>query len=108
MFDDAPENHDSENARAYIGALNWLRGVPGAQYGTGYSDVDPTVHEERAAELPRYLAVVSHPPGVPPVVHHEDRGAGSYHPQGPACTWYTICPKLSNRSPWTPRTYQPT
>jgi hypothetical protein len=65
MFDDPPENHDSENARAYIGALNWLRGVPGAQHGTGYSDVDPTVHEERAAELPRYLAWSVTRPGCP-------------------------------------------
>jgi hypothetical protein len=46
--------------RAYIGALNWLRGASGAQHGTGYRDVDPTLHEERAAELPRFLAVVSH------------------------------------------------
>jgi hypothetical protein len=69
---DPPENGYSEHVRAHTGALNWLRGVSVAQHGIGYSEVDPTVHEGCAAELPRYLAVVSHPPGAPPIAHYMD------------------------------------
>jgi hypothetical protein len=71
-FDDHPENHASEYARAYQGAVNWLNGAPGAQHGTGYSDAFPSLHEEHAAALPRYFAVASRPDRVHPVAHYED------------------------------------